>query len=71
MYIYPLQGGDKQLQSRLISVQLEGKRRMQKTKVNMGAGMVFGRTNAAAGVFLNIYNKRALDQRCQCISELS
>ena len=27
-----------------------------KTKFKMGAGMVFVRTNAAAGVFLNIYN---------------
>ena len=34
-----------------------------KTKVKMGAG-IFGRTNAAAGVFLNIYNKRVLHRRC-------
>ena len=34
-----------------------------KIEVNMGWGMVSGRTNEAAGVFLNIYNKRALYRR--------
>ena len=35
-----------------------------KTKGNMSAGMVFRRTNEAAGVFLNLFNTRALHRRC-------
>ena len=52
----------------MISVQVDAK-----TKVSVGAGMVVGGTNAAAGihVYVNINYKRAPHQCCYYISEFS
>ena len=44
---------------------------MAKTKVSVGAGVVVGGTNAAAGIYVNINYKRAPPRSCNYITELS